>query len=510
MSAMREARRGVLTEAAASEKRAATETAAAAKASIPARAMDLLSSVRFGVVLLVLLVIASMTGMLIMQVNVEGFEKYYAELTPSQRLLYGSLGFFDIYHTWYFNALVLVLSLNIILSSIDHLPGAWAYVSKKKLDPSARWLRGRDPHAELRVEGESAAAVSERFESAARAMKYRTRVTERDGARFVFAERGAWNRLGAYAVHIGLLVIFLGGFMTGRFGHTGQMSLRPGQTSAEMSETVFSLGKPEQTTFDLPFAVECTDISQKLIERDGALTPMNTLDWTTEIRIKDPERGETAGVVSMNRPFDYRGHRFFQASFAPEGKAREIRLRVTPEAGGAAEEVTVRRNGAATLADGARVEFTDFYPDFMMQGARAATASPDYNNPAAALRVVKGGGQAEKAFAFGEGKAETAPMAGRAVAGYKFQLVDFEKVGDAHILSVQKDPGASVVYVGFVLLTLTLCAVFLFSHQRIWARVEPGAEAGEFRLLVGGDTNRNKLGFEDRFRRLVKKVSGEQ
>src|ERR1044072_4667378 len=89
--------------------------------------LNLLSSVRFGVTLLVLLVIACMTGMLIMQQSVEGFDKYYAELTPSQQLLYGTLGFFDIYHSWYFNLLLLVLSLNIVLASIDRFPKAWTF-----------------------------------------------------------------------------------------------------------------------------------------------------------------------------------------------------------------------------------------------------------------------------------------------------------------------------------------------------------------------------------------------
>ena len=485
---------------------AAKAAAEEARPSLAAQAMDLLSSVRFGVVLLVLLVVASMTGMLIMQVNVEGFDKYYAALTPSQRMLYGGLGFFDIYHTWYFNALLLVLSLNIILSSIDHLPGAWAYLSRPKLDASARWLRSQDQHAEIEVDDRGAAEVAARVERAARSLKFRTRVTERDGATMVFAERGAWNRLGAYAVHAGLLVIFAGGFMTARFAHTGQMSLRPGETASVMTETVFSLGQPRQIEFEMPFGVECTDISQKLIERDGDLTPMNTLDWTTAVKIKDPERGEVEGVVSMNRPFDYRGYRFFQASFTPEGKAREITLRVAPEGGGAAEEVRVRRGGAAALADGTRVEFADFYPDFAMNGGRPSTLSPDYNNPAAALRVVRAGAKPERAFAFGEGGAAAAPVAGRAVAGYEFRLVDFEKVGDAHVLSVQKDPGATVVYIGFAALTLTLGLCFFFSHQRVWARVEAGEEGGPVLVTVGGDTSRNKAVFEDRFRRLVRAV----
>jgi cytochrome c biogenesis protein ResB len=60
--------------------------------------------------MLILLAVASMIGMLIMQSNVDGFDKYFAALTPSQKLLGGWLGFFDIYHAWYFNLLLLILS----------------------------------------------------------------------------------------------------------------------------------------------------------------------------------------------------------------------------------------------------------------------------------------------------------------------------------------------------------------------------------------------------------------
>ena len=488
---------------------AAPQAAAPARASFGTRALDLLSSVRFGVVLLVVLVLACVAGMLVMQVNMDGFDKYYAALTPSQQLLYGALGLFDIYHSWYFNALVLALSLNIILSSIDHFPGAWKFITRPKLDASAHWLRGQPHHAELTAEGADAGEVAGRVRDAWRAQKLRARVTEKGGAAFVFAQRGAWNRLGSYAVHVALLVIFAGGFMTARFGHTGQMSLSPGESGDSMTEMVFNdLDRPQPLEINLPFRVECTDVQQKLIERDGALTPMNTLDWITRVRIDDPERGTVEGTVQLNRPFDYRGYRFFQSSFTPEGKARQVRLVATPEAGGEAEELVVMRDGAATLKDGTRVELTDFYPDFALQNGRALTQSPDYLNPAAGLRVVRPGVAVEKTYAFGEGRAQDAPSAGRS-AGYRFKMLDFERVGDAHVLSVQKDPGATVVYVGFIMLTLTLVLVFLFSHQRVWARVEPRG-AGQFSVIVGGDTNRNQLAFGDRFQRLVNALGSRQ
>lgn len=67
----------------------------------------------------------------------------------------------------------------------------------------------------------------------------------------------------------------------------------------------------------------------------------------------------------------------------------------------------------------------------------------------------------------------------------------------AHTLSVQYDPGAKVVYVGFTLLCLTLIFVFFFSHQRLWIVVEDGS------VHMGGDSNRNRLGFEDRARKVA-------
>ena len=144
----------------------------------------------------------------------------------------------------------------------------------------------------------------------------------------------------------------------------------------------------------------------------------------------------------------------------------------------------------------------------MLEGTRADTQSPDYNNPAAELMISKASGETARGYAFPASAAARGPVVGRAVAGYKIQLVDFEKVGAAHILSVQKDPGAGVVYVGFVLLALTLAAVFFFAHQRVWALVEERSE-GKFEVTIGGNTNRNRLAFEDRFRRLVKALAGE-
>lgn len=484
--------------------KAAVETTASP--SIVTRFLNLLSSVRFGVTLLILLVIACMIGMLVMQQNVEGFDKYFAELTPSQKLLYGTLGFFDIYHSWYFNALLLVLSLNIVLASIDRFPKAWTYISRPKLDASAKWLLGQPQHATLKLQGTSRNAVAERIAGACRSVGLKPVITEKGNRTFVFAQRGAWNRLGAYAVHVGLLTIFMGGFLTAQFGRTGNMPLKPGTSASEMSETVFNLDQLSRAVVPLPFKVTCTDIQQKLIKKDGPITADNTIDWLTRIKISD-ETGEREALVHLNRPYDYRGYRFFQASFQALGRARNITLRLTPESGGALQEVSIPRNGSATLADGTRIDFVNFLPDFKLSGGQPTTDSGNYFNPAALLNVTTASGEQKRAYAFTTELPNNAPI-GAPVGGYKFRLVDFEKVADAHILSIQRDPGANVFYLGSALLTLTLCAVFFFSHQRVWAVIEERSGTN-YEVVLGANSNRNLMSLEDRFKQLTNAISGQ-
>ncbi|PYS45977.1 MAG: hypothetical protein DMF68_20650 [Acidobacteria bacterium] len=476
------------------------------RVSVINRLMNQLSSVRFGVTLLVLLAVACMTGMLIMQQSVQGFDKYYAELTPAQRLVYGNLGFFDIYHTWYFNVLLMTLSLNIVLSSIDHFPRAWKFISQKKLDATRAYLLSQKLNNTINLEGESHEAVVERIGNACHQVGWRVRVALKDRRAVIFAERGAWNRLGAYGVHVALLVVFLGFFMTAQYGQTGQMSLTPGMSSSEITGLAFHLDQISETTMRLPFTVECTDVQQKLINKDGSLSAMNTMDWLTRIRITD-ETGSHDALIHLNAPLDYRGYRFFQSSFNSTGNARTITLELNPQQGGEPIEVTIPRNGSAKLTDGTEIEYLNFLPDFTLQGGQADTASDEYNNPAARIGITLPDGQAKAVYAFAADVPDNAPV-GAPFGGYKFKLKSFEKAATAHILSVQHDPGRIPFYAGSAFLILTLCSVFFFSHQRVWAIVEE-KETGTFEVVVGGDTNRGRLNFEDRFKRMTSSIIGQ-
>jgi cytochrome c biogenesis protein len=468
--------------------------------SFPTKIIRLACSVRLGVTLLCLLGLACFIGMLVMQQNVDGFENYYAALTPAQRTVYGKLGFFNIYHAWYFNALLGLLSLNIVLASIDRFPKTWKFISKPQVTVPLRWLSDQKFSTGLDLEvgpGPLSQAIVKRLNAFG---WRRARVAEKNGRTYIFAESGVWNRLGAYPVHVALLTIFLGGFLTAQLGTTGDLPLAPGESSDLMRETVVDLDRVSEVTKKLPFEVTFTDIEQRLIKDDGPITAGNTLDWITRFTITDEGQKHEA-MVQMNRPFDYRGYRFFQASFTPVGRARNVTIDVTPAGGSVPERLTIGRDGAANLANGTLVRFDEFRGNFRIGPDDPNEDTTSYPNPAAVLQVVPPGGTVQTAYAFRPEMANI-PAAKKPVAGYTYSLVDFEKVSDRHILSVQRDPGSTVVYVGFTGLFLTLVAVFMFSHQRVWVALERKADGGS-RLIAAGNTNRNPNAFEEKFNRFV-------
>ena len=500
------------------------------------RVLDFLSSVRFGVTLLCILVALSVLGMLIVQQNVQGFDAFYASLTPAEKMVFSYLGLFDVYHSWYFNFLLLVLSLNIVLASIDRFPSAWKYLTEPKLSATKGWLLHQKQNAVLKInsENEDVQQIKKIFENNG----LKTKIVENNSSSYavdeqgnknfsevvnkkyvyVFGEAGRWNRLGAYIVHVFLLILFLGHFVALQTGFDADVRLTT-ETNPQVlnnfaawqkSDTIqliqFNLDKQERFNVQLPFTITCTEIEQKLIDPKGAIEINNTLDWRTQIQIDDPEYGTTVADVSLNKPFSYRGYRFFQASAITVGSARKMTLDLIPENGGTPVKIELARNGKTELADGTKVEYEMFLADFVMQGSEPVTRSAEYNNPAVVLNVTPPNGESTRVFAFANKLPDNAPI-NAPKAGYRWRMSEFEKAPMAHVLSIKYDPfDAAFIawYIGGFGLIGALCFVFFVSHKRVWAMIDK--ENNE--IVVGGNANRGNLAFDDKFNKIVSELDG--
>jgi cytochrome c biogenesis protein len=537
--------------------------------------LRLLSSVRFGVTMLVIVLICCIIGMLVMQKDVQGFEEYFARRTPAERAIFGALGFYDIYHVWYFTGLLALTGLNIILASIDRFPSAWKFLAKPNFKQSPKALSHMmlNNQAEVR---EEPGALAENIEAAWRAnpiarsavtwqrvlmvgqttmlmglllyilepgllrwatglltlaflvvyliwgLGYRYKATKEDGRITIFAENNSWNRLGAYLVHVALLTLFIGGVLTSRFSTGGIMEIRPGTSTREFTtfDMVYKDGLWERDIGQarVPFDVVCTDLQQKLIRPEAGLDTMNTIDWLSYVTIKDPAAGEEIPAkIHMNNPFDYKGYRLFQSQFNPIGNARSVKVIFKPVGAGQPREVDIPRNGTVEVEGIGSVSYINFLPDYIKTKEGPTSASPDYNNPVAVLavdqkqavmafnlqlaeRVLTG---KEKAADGASGEDNTLSANG---TSFVVLLKEFEKASLTHSLEVRRDPGRDPFYIGSMLLLLALGSVFFFSHERIWAVVEPDGKGSK--VHFGGNTNRNKPAFEGRYNSFVESVIG--
>ncbi len=474
------------------------------------RILDFLSSVRFGVVLLCVLVVLAMVGMIILQQNVSGFDAYYVSLTPAEKTIFGGLGLFDIYHTYYFNALLLILSLNIVLASIDRFGSSWSYIAKPKKTATKPWLLARKSNAQFEMAATSDTEAVRRIEEAIKANGLKTSVVENASGTYVFGEAGQYNRIGAYIVHVFLLTLFLGHFVALQTGFDADVRMTPGEKTDSIQMIQYNLDRKDKFNVKLPFSMECTDISQTLIDPTGNIDVSNTLDWATKIRIDDPAYGVIDENISLNKPLNYRGYRFFQAQTIPVGNARTIKLDLTPSTGGDVVELKLDRGGSATMPDGTKVDFEQFMPDFTMgKGGQPDTKSGEYLNPVAVLGVTPPQGAKVRIYAFAQKLPDNAPVAAPKL-GYKWHLSEYEKSPLAHVLSIKYDPfDAAFVawYIGGFGLIGALCFVFFYSHRRVWALATKQSD-GRYDVVMAGEANRNQFSFQDKFDRIVRLLHG--
>src|SRR5205814_7026889 len=105
---------------------------------------------------------------------------------------------YDLFHSWWFTALLLSLALNLVACSLERLPRIWYLV---------RYPERRLDHVvglRLRVTATASALSADAVAESLRRHRYRVQSPEPG---MLFAERGRYARFGVWVVHLSLLLI---------------------------------------------------------------------------------------------------------------------------------------------------------------------------------------------------------------------------------------------------------------------------------------------------------------
>src|SRR5690349_24777391 len=124
-----------------------------------------LSSIKTGVVLIILVVIFSAAGTVILQRPMTEPDDMARAYSPAMLRFLDATGLTDVFHARWFVALMIMVSLSIIAASVERFPNAWRYFSRPYKSPDDNFRRVLPTQAHIPVANEiGRASCRERVE----------------------------------------------------------------------------------------------------------------------------------------------------------------------------------------------------------------------------------------------------------------------------------------------------------------------------------------------------------
>ena len=113
--------------------------------SFPQRVWRTVASIQTGVVLLILVVIFAAVGTIVLQRPVTEPDEMQTAYSPQALRILDKVGLTDVFHSWWFLGLVLLVSVSIVAASIDRFPNSWRYFSRPYKYPDESFRRASHP-----------------------------------------------------------------------------------------------------------------------------------------------------------------------------------------------------------------------------------------------------------------------------------------------------------------------------------------------------------------------------
>jgi cytochrome c biogenesis protein len=461
--------------------------------SIPKRIHKTFANLRTGVVLLILVVIASALGTVILQRPATDPDKLAQAYSPATLRFLDRVMLTDVFHSSWFLTLLGLVSLSIVLVSVDRFPNAWRFYARPYRKTDSHFRFALPNKIELPIKNAEGG-----LNAAERALKKLGWPVERVAYKnepSLYSERHRFSVMAVYLVHASLLLIFAGGIIDGVFGYSGFLALHKGQT-----DNVIELRKGGKKY--LPFAVKCYAAGQENYA-DGS-----PKKWWSKLAIVENGKEVSSKEIVVNDPLVYRGLRFYQSSYWIDNHTVDSLQTAWIAKDGKETPLVLQMNQPVALDGDATVSLVDYIPDAFVRDGQVFKKSDDIENLAFGLEV-KNRATAEVT------KAWLLPAQGVVFGGerLKYQFKNPASVQDiAWVavtgLEVSHEPGQWLVWAGVLLMGAGLGVAFYMVHMRLWIVAIPDAR-GKLVLWIGGQANKNRDRFEQKFSDVVEAIRNE-
>lgn len=434
------------------------------------RIWNFLASVKLSFALFLALALSSVLGTLIPQK--ESLSVYVQEYGEAGARLIQTLRLNDMYHAPWFLLILACLAANLVICSANRLPTTLKLMAK---DPQADLKRSTPAQETLSLEGPPAEHAQRVQALLAQTVGPVTRGETKGGGVLLFAQSGAWSRLGVYLVHASVLIIMGGAIIGNIWGFSGHMNISEGESQEAI------VGDNGQR-LPLGFAVRLDKFAVSFYQ-DGMPS-----EYRSDVVFLDQGKESQKAILRVNEPAAHQGVDFYQASYGQN--VQSLVLDVVRQGQGQPQRVALEHGKWTDLKGGGQLLLLEARPDITMGDI--------YSGPAARIGYQEPGAEPLALTAFKAG----APFPSRGPV--RLEIVDLKTVPYSG-LSVKYDPGVWLIWVGCVLMVLGFVVTFYCAHRKVWVRLLPAGKNGS-KLEVAGSTNKNRLALKRLNQRLAARI----
>ncbi|MFD1389413.1 cytochrome c biogenesis protein ResB [Oceanobacillus oncorhynchi subsp. oncorhynchi] len=466
------------------------------------------SSVKVGVWLIVLALIASIMGTIYPQeqfIPQDAVSRdpaiFYEETYGILGLMYYQLGFHHMYSSWWFITLIALIGISLVIASLDRFVPLYRALKHQKPKKHKKFL------SRQRLYSESANAADADVDKLVKSLKNsRYKITEKDG--HILAEKGRFSRWGPYVNHIGLIIVLIAAILrtTPIMFSEDYMWLREGE------QRVIPGTDNQYYIENKDFIVETHNGEGEDGFQEGSVDDEIATNFQTDVVIYEATNADVVGAepelepildysIQMNNPAKFDGYTLYQQGYQLN-EFENMTFYIHEE-----DDETQEYLGSFTidltnpdrvyeLDSGFQVELTNYYPDYIMTEEGTPASETDYpRNPAFVVTVYPPDSEEGEVSFLGIGMNVDATGENQ----YKV-AIDGVEFRDVSGITVSSDRTLPFFLVGAMIFMIGVIQGMYWQHRRIWINKQK-----DNTLLLAAHTNKNWFGLK---RDIEKAVEG--
>lgn len=467
---------------------------------------NLFCSVRFAVVLILLLAAATTLGTILPQVSpgLRNFPQDYADFMSRANVRFGaatglmdSVGLFDLYNSFPFRLLIILICYSIIICTLNRWGPTLRLINPQTVRSSEAFLTGLSERAQFSGVPLTPAQAATAVAAALKRSRYRVLRDESNGTEYLYADRDRWSKMVTFVSHAALVLLIITAAGLTQVGWREQSVFMPPNDEIRLGHgTDFTV---RQNNFRIEKFAGSDDVKEYwcdvTINKDGKDI------LTKTIRVNDPLRYDDINFflvqyqqIAHIQVFDANGQPVVTNAMGENGpitdtiktagEPRMMMFAMQDPDGLPMDMVQVRRPGQDTIT----LQISNY----------TGTPRADDENPALLVQAFVG-----KQFdtpVYHDFIPRKGDLTIPALPGLRFAFAR----DNAVVMEIAQDYGLTPVAFWFVVMTAGFALSLYITFTRCWARIAPVAgDPTRCDITLAGLAEKNKITFETEFERLA-------